>query len=168
MSKCRIRLGQTILFQNLLHFGHLLFVLAWPGLLLRMVLNELGQVFKVVINGNSLLTRRAVDGMFSSGSLGGLVDTVCTYETFWTIPLKHLQHGSKTLTICATSPIYLCNIHIKQLQHTSETSKTLKTYAYNMRFHRNISLLRLCVTTATASFMCFFLEYPKKFHGSCV
>ena len=97
-----------------------------------------------------------------------LQHTSITNETFWTTPLKHLQHGSKTIAICATSPIYLCNIHMKQLQHTSETSKTLETYTCNMRFHRNISLLRSCVTTATMSFMCFFLEYPKEFRGSCV
>jgi len=47
--------------------------------MLRMGLNELGQVFKALVNGNSLLTGRAVDGMFSIGPLGGLGDTVCTY-----------------------------------------------------------------------------------------
>ena len=45
-----------------------------------MVLNELGQVFKALFNGNSLLTGRAVDGMFSIDSFGGLADTVCTYR----------------------------------------------------------------------------------------
>ena len=45
-----------------------------------MVLNELGQVFKALFNGNNLLTGRAVDGMFSIGPLGGLGDTVCTYR----------------------------------------------------------------------------------------
>ena len=45
-----------------------------------MVLNELGHVFKALVNGNSLLTRRAIDGMLSIGSLGGLGDTVCTYR----------------------------------------------------------------------------------------
>jgi len=34
---------------------------------------------------------------------------------------------------------------MKQLQRTSKISETLKTYAYNMSFHRNISLLRLRV-----------------------
>ena len=48
--------------------------------MLRMGLNELGQVFKALVNGNSLLTGRAVDGMFSIGPLGGLGDTVCTYR----------------------------------------------------------------------------------------
>jgi len=40
---------------------------------------------------------------------------------------------------------------MKQLQHTSETSKTLETYACNMRFNCNISLLRSCIATAMAS-----------------
>ena len=47
-------------------------------------------------------------------------------------------------------------------------SETLETYAYNIHFHRNISLLKSCVKVATVSFMCFFLEYPKEFRGSCV
>ena len=38
-------------------------------------------------------------------------------------------------------PIYFCNIVIKHLQHTSETSKTLKTYACNMRYQHNVTLL---------------------------
>jgi hypothetical protein len=37
-----------------------------------------------------------------------------------------------------------------------------------MRFHRNISLLKLCVTMIMASFMCFFLEYLEEFRGSYV
>jgi hypothetical protein len=37
--------------------------------------------------------------------------------------------------------VYFCNIHMKQLQRTSERSKTLETYAFKMRFQRNISLL---------------------------
>ena len=44
-----------------------------------MVFNDLGQVVKALVNGTTLLTRRVVDRMFSSGSLGGLADTVCTY-----------------------------------------------------------------------------------------
>jgi hypothetical protein len=36
--------------------------------------------------------------------------------------LKHLQHPS----------IYFCNIHMKQLQYTSKTSKTLETYVCNI------------------------------------
>ena len=38
-----------------------------------------------------------------------------------------LQHAFETLatyTTCATSPIYFCNIHMIQLQHTSETTET--------------------------------------------
>ena len=35
-------------------------------------------------------------------------------------------------------PIYYCNIRMKHLQHTSETSKIIETYACNMRFQRNI------------------------------
>jgi hypothetical protein len=38
-------------------------------------------------------------------------------------------------------PIYFCNIHMKHLQHTFETSETLEIYACNMRFQRNNSLL---------------------------
>jgi hypothetical protein len=37
--------------------------------------------------------------------------------------------------------IYFCNIHIKHLQHTSET---LEIYACNMRFHPSSSSLRRC------------------------
>jgi hypothetical protein len=37
--------------------------------------------------------------------------------------------------------IYFCNIHTKPLQHTSETTETLETYACNMRFQRNVTLL---------------------------
>jgi hypothetical protein len=28
-------------------------------------------------------------------------------------------------------PIYFCNIHMKHLQHTPRTSKTLETYAFS-------------------------------------
>jgi hypothetical protein len=31
-------------------------------------------------------------------------------------------------------PIYFCNIHMKRLQHTSKTSKTLETNTCNIRF----------------------------------
>jgi hypothetical protein len=40
--------------------------------------------------------------------------------------------------------IYFCNIHLKQLQHTSKTSETLKTYAYNMHFSASQHLLDAC------------------------
>ena len=77
------------------------------------------------------------------------------------MPLKHLQHTqhpdlllqhvSEILATYATSLIYFCNIHMKQLQHTSETSKTLETCACNMRFHHIISLLRSHIAAAMAS-----------------
>ena len=37
--------------------------------------------------------------------------------------------------------IYFYNIHTKRLQHTSNTSEILETYACNMHFERNITLL---------------------------
>jgi hypothetical protein len=37
--------------------------------------------------------------------------------------------------------IYFCNIRVKHLQRTTETSETLETYACNMRFQHNITLL---------------------------
>ena len=42
--------------------------------------------------------------------------------------------------ICNIS-IYLWNIHMKRLQHTSETSEIIETYSCNIRFQCNISLL---------------------------
>ena len=45
-----------------------------------MVFNDLGQVVKALVNGTTLLTGRATDRMFSSGSLRGLADIVCTYR----------------------------------------------------------------------------------------
>jgi hypothetical protein len=50
-------------------------------------------------------------------------------------------------------PIYFCNINIKHLQRTSETSETLEIYAYNMCFQRNVTCLdewRLVVTEFNA------------------
>jgi hypothetical protein len=44
-----------------------------------MVFNDVREVFKAVINGSTLLTRRAVDRMFPSGSLGGVTNTLGTY-----------------------------------------------------------------------------------------
>jgi hypothetical protein len=59
------------------------------------------------------------------------------------MPLKHLQHMQH-----AQHPRFIfANIHMKQLQYTSETSETL----LNMRFHRNISLLRLRIAVPMAS-----------------
>jgi hypothetical protein len=58
-------------------------------------------------------------------------------------PKKQIKHLEQTLTTYVYShcnicniPIYFCNIHIKQLQHTSETSETFKTYACNLRFQQ--------------------------------
>ena len=45
---------------------------------------------------------------------------------------KRLQHAFETLATYATSPIYFCNIKMKQLQHTSETSETNETYIGNI------------------------------------
>jgi hypothetical protein len=52
-----------------------------------------------------------------------------------------------TYATCVTSQIYCCNINLKHLQHTSKTFKTLDTYAWNMCFYRNISLLRSHIAT---------------------
>ena len=53
---------------------------------------------------------------------------------------KQMKHEQKLATyvynhcnICNIS-IYFCNIHMRYLQHTSETSKTLETYACDMCF----------------------------------
>ena len=45
--------------------------------------------------------------------------------------VKHLKH---TLATCVYNHCNICNIDVKHLQHTSEISKTLKTYGCNMRF----------------------------------
>jgi hypothetical protein len=37
--------------------------------------------------------------------------------------------------------IYFCNIHMKHSQQTSKTFDTLKTYACNMHFQHNVTLL---------------------------
>jgi hypothetical protein len=52
--------------------------------------------------------------------------------------MKHLEQTLATYVyshcnIC-NIPIYFYNIHMKHLQHTSESSKTLETYTWNMRF----------------------------------
>jgi hypothetical protein len=76
------------------------------------------------------------------------------YESFW-VQLRPLQRKWAYCNIfwtllkrlnLVTSPVYF----YKQLQHTFETSKTFETYACNIRFHRNISLLWSRVTAATA------------------
>ena len=79
MSINNIRLSQNIFFHNLDHSVHLLFLLADTGLLQLMVFNDVGQVVKILINGSTLLTRRVVDRVIPSGSLGGLTNTLDTY-----------------------------------------------------------------------------------------
>jgi hypothetical protein len=62
-------------------------------------------------------------------------------ETFWTnacnMPLKHLQHMQHVQYLL----IYFCNIHMKQLQHTSETPKTLETYICNIGERKAVRLV---------------------------
>jgi hypothetical protein len=64
------------------------------------------------------------------------IKTLATYIwNRWNILNKILQHVSKTLATYATYatfPIYFCNVHIKQLQHSSETSETLEIYICNI------------------------------------
>jgi hypothetical protein len=55
-----------------------------------------------------------------------------TSRTDKTFLNKRLQHASGILAKCATSPIYFCNIHKKQLQHTFETTETPETYICNI------------------------------------
>ena len=74
------RLSQTIFFHNIDHFVDLLFLLADTSLLQLMVFNDVGQVVKILINGSTLLTRRVVDRVIPSGSLGGLTNTLDTYR----------------------------------------------------------------------------------------
>jgi hypothetical protein len=73
------------------------------------------------------------------------------YTNACNIRLKQMKYFEQMLATYATSLIYLCNIHIKQLQHAYETFETLEIYACSMRFHRNISLLRSRVAAATTS-----------------
>jgi hypothetical protein len=51
-----------------------------------------------------------------------------------------LQHISETITTYATSQSFY-NIRIKHLQYPDGTSKILETYACNMRFQHNVTLL---------------------------
>jgi hypothetical protein len=55
-------------------------------------------------------------------------------ENRWNIGNKSLQHTCTTIATYATSLIYFCNIRMKHLQRTSQTSETLESYACNMRF----------------------------------
>jgi hypothetical protein len=52
--------------------------------------------------------------------------------------MKHLEQMFATYVYnycnMCNIPIYFCNIHINHLQHTSEISETIETYACNMRF----------------------------------
>ena len=93
MSINSIRLSQTIFFQNLFHFVHLLFLLAGTGLLQLMVFNDVGLVIKAVINGSTLLTGRDVDRVFPSGSLGGLTNTLDTYGVLGEV-MQSIMAGS--------------------------------------------------------------------------
>jgi hypothetical protein len=59
--------------------------------------------------------------------------------------MKHLEHTLETyvyshFNMCNIL-IYFCNINIKHLQYTSETSKTLETYACNMCFSAQCHLV---------------------------
>jgi hypothetical protein len=63
--------------------------------------------------------------------------------------MKHLKHTLKTYMY---SPLELCNIliyfykiDIKRLQHTSETSETLETYAFSTMSHCCLDEWRLVV-----------------------
>jgi hypothetical protein len=71
--------------------------------------------------------------------------------------LKQMKHFQQTLATYVYSycnicniRIYFCNIYMKYLQHTSETSEKIEMYVCNMRFQRNISLMRSRVAVATA------------------
>jgi hypothetical protein len=69
---------ETIFFQHLLHFFHLLVHLVDTGLLQLVVLNDVGKIVEAVINGSTLLTGGAIDRVLPSGSLGGLTTTLHT------------------------------------------------------------------------------------------
>ena len=59
--------------------------------------------------------------------------------------MKHLKHmfATNVYSHCnmCNIPIYFCNIHMKHLQHYSKIYETLETYACNMRFQHNVTLL---------------------------
>jgi hypothetical protein len=63
-------------------------------------------------------------------------ETSETLETYsCNVPLKHfqhVQHSPKHFQYVQHSPIYFYNIHMIQLQHTSEMSKTIETYNYDI------------------------------------
>ena len=63
-----------------------------------------------------------------------------TYNIYQEKQMKHLEQTFATYVyshcnIC-NIPIYFCNVHIKHLQHISET---LGTYTYNMRFYLTLA-----------------------------
>jgi hypothetical protein len=71
------------------------------------------------------------------------------YEILANICLeKQMRHSDHTLqtyvyshcNMCNVS-IYFYNIKMKHLQHLDKTSETLKTYACNMGFQRNVIVL---------------------------
>jgi hypothetical protein len=73
-------------------------------------------------------------------------------KTYATSKIAYLQYTSEKLdetfgtdycNMC-NIPIYFCNIHMKHLQHTSET---IETYSCNMCFEHNISLLLIRMET---------------------
>ena len=51
-----------------------------------------------------------------------------------------MQHKCTTIATYA-HPNYFYNIYTKSMQRTSETTETLKTYAWNMRFQHNVTSL---------------------------
>ena len=57
--------------------------------------------------------------------------------------MKHMEKALATYVYSHSSicniPIYFCNIHMKHLQHTSET---FETYTCNMRFQQNLTTER--------------------------
>jgi hypothetical protein len=70
-------------------------------------------------------------------------NTLATYV--WKKQIKYWEYKLTTYVYNHCNiyniPIHFCNIRMKNLQYTSKTSETLETYACNMRFQRNISLL---------------------------
>jgi hypothetical protein len=58
--------------------------------------------------------------------------------------MKHLEHTLATYVYshCNMCNIltYFCDIQMKDMQYPDKTSKTLETYACNMRFQRNVTL----------------------------
>jgi hypothetical protein len=59
--------------------------------------------------------------------------------------MKHLEHTLEAYVYSHCNmrniSIYFYNIDINHLPHTYETCETLETYACNMRFQRNVTLL---------------------------